>query len=105
MKRLLDYCTLIRSKNAGPFTLTFDLMFKDVVSFRKVEGSKVLSKGLFARLFNEKEENITFVFHERALAAKISMPRPHFQCDPEDNDCYGGQQYATLVDLRIEDQA
>jgi hypothetical protein len=86
MTKLMDFCTLIRSKNAGPFTLTFDFMFKDLDSFKKVERSNTLTKERFGRLFHEEQENITLVFHERAL---------------DDNDCYGGQQYATLVDIEI----
>jgi hypothetical protein len=101
MAKLKDFCTLIRSKNAGPFTLTFDIMFKDLASFKMVERSNTLTKELFEALFHEEKQNITLVFHERALAAKISFPRPHFQCDLDDNDCYGGQQYATLVDIEI----
>ena len=42
MSRLIDYCTLIRSKNAGPFVLTFDFMFKDLESLRKVQQAGLL---------------------------------------------------------------
>jgi hypothetical protein len=101
MAKLLDYCVLIRSKNAGPFTLTFDFMFKSLDALRKVEQANLLTRELFARLYKVDPDAITLVFHEAALAAKVSFPRPHVQCDMEDGDCYGGQQYAPLMDLSV----
>jgi len=41
------------------------------------------------------------VFHERALALKVSLPRPKVQCAPDETDCYAGQQYAPLLDLEL----
>jgi hypothetical protein len=102
MARLIDYCTLIRSKNAGPFVLTFDFMFKDLESLRKVQQAGVITKEYFANLFHVEIEQITLVFHERALAAKVSIPRPHFQGELDDDDGYGGQQYAPLMSIPID---
>jgi len=103
MTRLIEYCTLIRSKNDGPFLLTFDFMFKNLECLLKVRQANVITKEYFAELFHEDIKQITLVFHERALAAKVSLPRPHFQGEIEDGDCYGGQQYAPLMDINIED--
>lgn len=103
MPRLIDYCTLIRSKNAGPFVLTFDFMFKDLESLRKVKQANVITRKYFAKLFHTDVRKITLVFHERALAAKVSIPRPHFQGEIEDGDYYGGQQYAPLMEIHIDE--
>ena len=101
MGTILDYCTLVRSKNAGPFVLTFDFMFRDQAAYEHVRDSGVLTAELFARLYRIAEERITLVFHERALALKVSLPRPQVQMAPDDADCYAGQQYAPLLDLEI----
>ena len=101
MATILDYCTLVRSKNAGPFVLTFDFMFRDQAAYEHVRDAGVLTAELFARLYRVAEEHITLVFHERALALKVSLPRPKVQCAPGDTDCYAGQQYAPLLDLEI----
>jgi hypothetical protein len=103
MSRLIDHCTLIRSKNAGPFVLTFDFMFKDLESLRKVQKANVITRKYFSGLFHADVRKITLVFHERALAAKVSIPRPIFQGELEDGDCYGGQQYAPLMEIEIPD--
>jgi hypothetical protein len=101
MGNILDYCTLVRSKNAGPFVLTFDFMFNDRAAYDHVKDAGILTRELFARLFDEAEENISLLFHERALALKVSIPRPHIQGALDDADCYGGQQYAPLIEMEM----
>ena len=36
-RRLVDVARVIRSKNAGPFELTFDIMFADADSYERVK--------------------------------------------------------------------
>jgi hypothetical protein len=99
--RLLDLCSLIRSKNAGPFVLTFDFMCHDQDSYDRLRKSGVLTPALFAYLYGVEPEHVLLVHHDRAQAVKVSMPRPIRQGDIRDSDSYGGQQYAPLVDLEI----
>ena len=40
--------------------------------------------------------------HDAALAVKVSIPRPTIQGALEDTDCYGGQQYALVLDALEE---
>jgi len=99
--KLGDLARLIRSKNAGPFNLTFDIMFDDEATYRRVIDAGVLTKESFGRIYRVLEEDILFVHHDPARAIKISIPRPIFQCDLEDCDTYGGQQYGPLVELEV----
>ena len=101
MTCLGDLAKLIRSKNAGPFILTFDIMFDDEASYRRVIDAGVITRGTFARLYSVPVDDITLVQHDAALAIKISMPRPIFQGALADSDTYGGQQYGPLVELDI----
>jgi len=103
MTRLGDLAQLIRSKNAGAFTLTFDVMFDTQESYERVRASKVLNKKNFAAMYHVPEEEVTFFEHDAARAIKISIPRPYVQSSREDGDAYGGQQHAPLVDLEIPD--
>jgi hypothetical protein len=43
MATLFDLCSLIRSKNAGPFVLTFDLMFSSQENYERAKRSQPLS--------------------------------------------------------------
>ncbi|MFF4767476.1 DUF4387 domain-containing protein [Streptomyces sp. NPDC001255] len=99
MATLLDLCSLVRSKNAGPFTLTFDFMCHDEAAYAALTASGFLTKDLFSRLYGADPAHILLVHHPRALAVKVSLPRPEIQGSLRDADCYAGQQYAPLMDL------
>ncbi|MFE2916096.1 DUF4387 domain-containing protein [Kitasatospora indigofera] len=101
MATLTDYCSLVRSKNAGPFTLTFDFMCHDQATYDALVATGFLSRGLFASLYNTDPGQILVVNHPHALAVKVSLPRPTVQGDLHDSDCYAGQQYAPLMDMEL----
>ncbi|WP_055552205.1 DUF4387 domain-containing protein [Streptomyces sp. NBRC 110028] len=101
MTTLLDYCSLIRSKNAGPFTLTFDFMCHDQAAYDALVATGFLNKNLFATLYSADPDQILVVNHPLALAVKVSLPRPAVQGGLHDTDCYAGQQYAPLMDMEV----
>lgn len=101
MKKLGELASLIRSKNAGPFELTFDIMFKDVATFERVRDSGALSAKRIASIYRLPVEDVKFFVVPPALAFKASIPRPRFQGDLLDSDSHGGQQYAPLMDIEI----
>ena len=103
MAKLGDLARLIRSKNAGAFMLTFDVMFDDDATYQRVLKSRVLTKERFAKIYQVPEEDVLFFEHEAAKAIKISIPRPYYQSAREDGDAYGGQQHAPLVELELPD--
>jgi hypothetical protein len=102
MRELWEYTKLIRSKNAGPFELTFDIMFKDEEHFRKAMASGKLSPELIAQLYKTDIRQVRFFVIEPLLTVKISIPRPMFSGDVNDTDLYGGQFHGPLVRLPIE---
>ncbi|MFZ4877979.1 DUF4387 domain-containing protein [Janthinobacterium sp. Mn2066] len=98
---LFDLCSLVRSKNAGPFMLTFDFMCSSEENYQRIKQAQPLSTAMLSQLYGVPAEQILIVCHDSALALKISMPRPTIQGNPGDNDCYGGQQYVPLLDVRV----
>ncbi|MEJ1978693.1 MAG: DUF4387 domain-containing protein [Acetobacteraceae bacterium] len=101
MATLGELAQLIRSKNAGAFCLTFDVMFREEATYRRVLAANVLTRESFARLYQMEPDDVMFFTHDAARAIKISIPRPYVQGDLDDGDMYGGQQHAPLVDLVI----
>lgn len=102
MTRLSQICTTIRSKQAGPFRLTFDIVFKDDDTYVRVKRSGSLTPDRIAGLFGIREEDILhLVFYEPGRAVKITMVRPLVAGDPGDGDIYGCQQHVPLLDLKI----
>lgn len=102
MPQLKDICHTIRSKQAGPFRLTFDVVFKDEATYRKVRDGGSISKELVAKLYHRAVRDVTHVvFYEPGRAVKITMIRPRVAGDPGDGDIYGCQQHAPLLEAEV----
>jgi hypothetical protein len=101
IKTLGELAKIIRSKNAGPFVITFDIMFDTEKEYNLVVESNILTIELFSKLFNIPPEEIELYYVKNAYAIKITMPRPYFQGDLEDGDNYAGQQYPPLIGIEI----
>jgi hypothetical protein len=99
--KLADLATLIRSKNAGPFFLTFDIMFSDEGHYQLVKASGQLDERTFAALYTCPVDSVRFFTCDSALAIKFSIPRPITQGDLGDGDLHGGQQFAPLMSVEI----
>jgi Domain of unknown function (DUF4387) len=99
--RLAQVASLIRSKNAGPFLLTFDILFRDPEVYRRVKASRVLDAPLIARLYDCELASVRFFECDNALAFKATIPRRHTQGDFADPDLHGGQQHAALMAVEI----
>jgi hypothetical protein len=104
MRILADIASLIRSKNAGPFVLTFDIMFQNDEDYETVRRSGALSIGAFAKLYRVNPETVRFFECANARAFKFSIPRPCVQGDPGDADMHGGQQFIPLMSIEIPEK-
>lgn len=101
MATLGELAQLIRSKNAGPFLLTFDVMFDDRETYQQVKQSGILNAALISNLFGVDEENVHFVEYDPGYAFKATIPRPVVSGSFEDGDIYGAQQFGPLVDIEV----
>jgi hypothetical protein len=99
--KLWQVAKLIRSKNSGPFELTFDVILKDRATYEKVRDANVINAQWFARTYRLKPEVVSIINYDAAAAIKITIPRPTISGDIDDNDVFGGQQYGPLVDLDV----
>jgi len=73
-KKLWELTKLIRSKNSGPFELTFDVIFKDRESYEKVRDANLISKEWFARTYRLTPEVVAIINYDAANAIKITIP-------------------------------
>ena len=101
MPRLWQVTKLIRSKNSGPFELTFDVIFKDRETYVKVRDARIINAQWFAKTYQLKPEAVSVINYDAASAIKITIPRPTISGDIDDTDVFGGQQYGPLVDLEV----
>lgn len=99
---LSSIATVIRSKNAGPFLLTFDVMFKNEADFTRVWEAGDFTKSNIAKLFDVPEDSVTSIFAvPRGHAIKLTLRRPMAQGGIGESDMYGCQQHAPLLDFGI----
>lgn len=101
MATLGELAQLIRSKNAGPWTLTVDIMFPDARTFEHVVASGAVTPATVGPLLGVDSDQIDFFNYAPANAIKFSFPRRYPNGHPQDTDAFGGQQFAPLVDLEI----
>ena len=100
--RLYDCATVIRSKNAGPFTLTIDLVMPDTDTFRRVLEADGLSPSRIAALYHVPADSVRVAPFERVLTIKVALPRPGSSSGaPGDRDVYGCQQHFPLANMAI----
>lgn len=101
--RLRDLCKVIRSKNAGPFELTLDLLFERDGDFVRAQGSSALTRATIARLYDVDPADILgIIAYPPARAIKITLKRKLASGTFGDTDVYGAQQHAPLLDLLID---
>ena len=53
MTRLIDLASVCKSKNAGPFDLTIDVIFSSRALFDRVAATGILNAALFATLYKD----------------------------------------------------
>jgi hypothetical protein len=100
-RTILDCVNSVRSKNAGPFAVTFDLFFPDKAAFDEVCRKQVLTPESVGALYGLSPGDVRVFPFEPALAIKVSIPRLVPGGAPGDTDVAGGQQFAPLLDLPV----
>src|SRR5260370_8925876 len=97
MATIGDLAVLVRSKNAGPFWLTIDVMFDNAENYRRVRDSEVINRAGIARMFRRDPADIIVVNHDAALAIKVSFPRPQSSASKYDSDVSAGPPYHPIL--------
>ncbi|MDO9023045.1 DUF4387 domain-containing protein [Zwartia sp.] len=101
MPLIKDLATVCKSKNAGPFELTIDVVFDNAEAYNRVKNSGVLCPKLFADLYKVKEQDVLFTPYDAAFAFKATLPRLVPSGGIGDTDVYGAQQHAPVLNVHI----
>lgn len=100
---LKDIANVIRSKNAGPFELTFDILLKDQEMFDMLKSADIINKKVIAGLYRIPESDvISIVYFPNAKAIKATIVRPLPSGALGERDVYGAQQHAPLVSFTFD---
>lgn len=102
--RLIDMDAIIRSKDAGPFRITLDVIFKNKEQFEWMKKSCIWNRERLAELYKLKPQDICeCLVYEPALAFKCTYQRAISSGAFGDTDIYGSQQHLPLYLLEIEE--
>ena len=99
--KLIDAVRVLRSKNAGPLTLTVDLLFNDRAAYNRAVAAPSLQAAALARLYHVSANAVQIIPYPVAQAIKVVLPRRIVAGSPGDRDVYGAQQHAPLLELEI----
>ena len=101
--RLRDLASVIRSKNAGPFELTLDVLLKDDETFELLKKADVINAKTIAELYRIPESHVIgIVYFPNARAIKATIVRPLASGALGERDVYGAQQHGPLVNYTFE---
>ena len=89
---------VLRSKNAGPFVITLDVIFGTQADFQRVR-SKIEAAGLAEAYAVPVEDVVGIDFVPELKAMKASFKRRLPCGHPGDPDCYGMNQEQPLARL------
>lgn len=102
-----DISSLLRSKNAGPYEITLDVMFESQALYQLVKDANFLNTASMAKLFKIAEDDIVWDgFFDQAHAYKVTVPRlrngkPTASGGYMENDVHASQQYISFMNLSL----
>ncbi|PYI11229.1 hypothetical protein BO78DRAFT_393215 [Aspergillus sclerotiicarbonarius CBS 121057] len=97
-----EFASVIRSKNAGPYELTFDIMFDSLAKYFFAKTSGVLDVPKFAELYGiQISDIVAAVWWEPAMALKVTVKRPIVSGRFGETDTHGSCQHAKLLRVLI----
>ena len=99
MKKLVDYTKILRSKNAGPLFITFDLIFSGNDEMDYV--LEKLTKSDVAMAYGIDEKEIDIIAYKVVNSIKITFPRQNISGSLCDIDIYGCQMHMPLANIEI----
>ncbi|RYP68842.1 hypothetical protein DL771_006460 [Monosporascus sp. 5C6A] len=102
-----ELATVIRSKNSGPYEITFDVMFDRESIYQAVKKSDILNTEAVARLFGIPIEHVIYSgFFDQARAYKVTTARlRNGKRVPAggymEDDVHGSQMYLPLLRKKL----
>jgi hypothetical protein len=93
---------VLRSKLAGPYEISFDIIFHDLACFERAKNSGELTAEKIAALYGVKvEDMIACQYFKQAKAFKCTIPRVGKAGGLGDRDLHASQQHVPLMGIRV----
>ncbi|WWC71754.1 uncharacterized protein I206_105713 [Kwoniella pini CBS 10737] len=100
---LPDLARVVRSKNSGPYEITFDVMFATLEDYQFVKGQDKLNKEFVKKSWKVENDDdiLALMWFEPALAWKCTIKRSWDQGSFGERDTFGTAQHAPLMMLKL----
>ncbi len=103
--KLGDLARVIRSKDAGNFHLTFDVIFEEKSTFARVVESGVLNEGIMRELYRlPQDAHVESAIFTPGFGIKVTIPRPIPSGGIDgvgEADLFGSNQQMPLLDIVV----
>jgi len=100
---ITDLARVIRSKNAGPYELTLDMIFKTSEIYEAIKEKQLINAEKIAEIYKIDIELIKgVIYFDPSHAVKVTMKREIPSGALGDSDIYGAQQHAPLLKLEFD---
>lgn len=101
MAKVEDIANYVRSKNAGPFWITFEIFCDTDEAYKKITDSPNLTGEKVAELFGVDASRMKVFEIDSLKVKKYSFPRPLPSGHKYENDMHCGQQYIRLAEVEV----
>jgi len=99
---LSEICNILRTKNAGPFLFTLDIVFKDEAVYQAVKEHRLVTRELIAAVYGVAIESVTvFETFDNVNAIKATLKRLKVAGSPGDSDVYAKNQEVPALTIRL----
>jgi hypothetical protein len=97
-----DLCTVVRTKNAGPYLFALDLMFRDRDVYAAVRDQQLITRSTVAAAYHVTNAQVTNLeYYDEVYAVKAVLRRPFVAGSPGDPDCYSMNQEVPALEIRL----
>ena len=101
MPKVREVCHVVRSKVAGPFWVTMDLMFDSKDNYDRFVNAPALSPEAVGKVYGVDPATIKRFPVPDLKVLKISYPRQNAQGGVGERDLHSGQQYTYMMDVEL----
>ncbi|MGE7473422.1 DUF4387 domain-containing protein [Bosea sp. NPDC003192] len=99
---LREIADIVRSKNAGPYRITFDILCREKANYELIRDSGAITPATIARAYGLSVTDISSFFEvDLANAIKVTIKRPRAQGASGEGDMYGCQQHVPLMNMLV----
>ncbi|MFE3280841.1 DUF4387 domain-containing protein [Nocardia sp. NPDC059239] len=99
--KLGSLAAIVRSKNAGPYRITFDVLFDREDLYADVLASRSLNPKSIASAYGGSTVVSSFFEIPIVRAFKATIIRPRAQCGIGEGDVFGAQQHVPLMNMLV----